>query len=198
MASRGRLALQQGGSLCLPVRPVLLGAPRSPYGAAPLRGFLWCSCGRSALRSPPCFRVRRPLLSICICMFPFVFSHALRPFPFVNPSWMRLRRPMPLSRTAVEFLPLLPVLVPCGGLWGCFLGCLGVGCPWVAGRARGRALAPARSARSVAPSLSLVCSPSLRLGCVLSVRSARSSLPPSPVAPPSPVLVILARWPWAL
>lgn len=54
------------------------------------------------------------------------------------------------------------------------------------GRARSRALALASSARSFASSLSLACSRSLRSRCVLSVRSARSSLPQSLRAPPAP------------
>ena len=64
------------------------------------------------------------------------------------------------------------------------------------GRARGRALALAPSARSVASSLSFVCSRSLRSRCVLSVRSARSSLPPSLRAPPAPAGAYLTPRGW--
>ena len=87
----------------------------------------------------------------------------------------------------MEFQFTASVIPQCGAPWGCFYCSGGVPSPLCPrGRARGRALALAPSASFLAPSLSFVCSRSLRSRCVLSVRSARSSLPPSRRAPPAP------------
>lgn len=87
----------------------------------------------------------------------------------------------------MEFQATAPVNSPCGAPWGCFCCPEGVPSPLrPRGRARGRALALAPSASFLASSLAFVCSRSLRSRCVLSARSARSSLPPSLRAPPAP------------
>lgn len=100
----------------------------------------------------------------------------------------------------MRFSPLQPVKPLYTPLYGRMLGLEGVGTPagvfrcylagvWGGAAARCRALGLVWSARSVAPSLSLVCSGALRLPCVLSVRSARSSLPPSRRPPPGRLLL---------
>lgn len=87
----------------------------------------------------------------------------------------------------MDFQATASVIPPCGAPWGGFCCPGGVASPLrPRGRARCRALALAPSASFLAPSLSFVCSACLRCACVLSVRSARSSLPPSLRAPPAP------------